>query len=323
MLLTNQTIHNRYYILGPLGQGGMGAVYLAEDHSLGRRCAIKENVPDPKASFQALAQMRQQFQAEASILAKLDHPNLPKVHDFFSIGGNEYIVMEYVEGENLHSLQEREEGPLQEQMVLGWANQILDALAYLHGQQPHPIIHRDIKPANIILTPQGKVSLVDFGLVKLLDPSNPRTATVMKGMGTAEYAPLEQYAGGVGHTDARTDIYSLGGTLYHLLTGEPPLDVHQRLLDPGRMPSPRQLNPLLSVSTDGALMKALEIHPNQRFSSVIAMRDAMKRMPDQSSSAVSPVAIEKTESPGLSLILPLLILGTPFAMLLLLGRCAS
>lgn len=323
MLLSDQTIHLRYRVLGPLGEGGMGTVYLAEDHLLGCSCAIKESVLDPKASPHVLAQMRHQFQAEARVLANLDHPNLPKVHDFFSFDGNEYIVMEYIEGENLHSLHERQKGPLNEQIVLAWADQILDALVYLHGQQPHPIIHRDIKPANIILTPQGKVSLVDFGLVKLLDPADPRTATAMKGMGTAEYAPLEQYAGGAGHTDARTDIYSLGGTLYHLLTGEPPLDVHQRLLDPGQMPSARQLNSMLSVRTDEALMKALEIHPNRRFSSAIDMRNAMQRLPDPSGTVKSSKLSDKDAASTLSLALPLLILAVPFIMLLLLGRCSS
>ncbi len=275
MLSIGQTLQNRYRIQGLLGQGGMGAVYLAEDLSLGRRCAIKENVPDPNASQQVLAQMRQQFQAEARILANLDHPNLPRVNDYFSFNGNEYIVMDYIEGENLHSLQQRQGGPLPEQAVLVWADQVLDALAYLHGQQPHPIIHRDIKPANIILTPQGKVKLVDFGLVKLLDPNDPRTATVMKGMGTPKYAPLEQYAGGQGHTDARTDIYSLGGTLYHLLTGVPPADVHQRILDPTRLAPPRRLNPALSPHVEASILKALEVHPRQRFQSAREMRQVL------------------------------------------------
>lgn len=322
-MLIGQTLHNRYRILGSLGQGGMGAVYLAEDSFLGRCCAIKENVPDPGASPQTLAQMRQQFQAEASAIANLDHPNLPRVHDFFSFGGNDYIVMEYVEGENLHCLQQGQGGPLPEETVLVWADQILDALVYLHGQQPYPIIHRDIKPANIILTPQGKISLVDFGLVKRLDSGDPRTATVMKGMGTAEYAPLEQYAGGAGHTDARTDIYSLGGTLYHLLTGVPPLEIHQRLLDPGRMPSPRRINPLVSARTDDALMKALEIHPDRRFSSAIELRRALVREPIKNVFVASPEPSGDAGTSGVSLILPLLILGVPFLALFLLGTCAS
>jgi len=221
-LAVGQLLQNRYCILRLLGQGGMGAVYLAEDTRLGRQRAVKENIPDPYANPQVLAQMRQQFQVEARILAALDHPNLPKVYDFFSDAGNEYMVMEYVEGDNLAALLQRQGGPLPERPVLLWADQVLDALEELHGQQPRPIIHRDIKPANIILTTKGRIKLVDFGLVKLFDPSNPGTATAMKGMGTPEYAPLEQYGKGAGHTDARSDIYSLGATLYHLLTGVSP-----------------------------------------------------------------------------------------------------
>ena len=246
-----QMLQARYRILGLLGQGGMGAVYLAEDTRLpGRRCAIKENVPDPNATPQALTQLRQQFLAEASILSRLDHPNLPKVSDYFTQANNEYLVMDYVEGENLQSVLDRtlqQTGrPLPEHFVLPWIDQVLDALEYLHGQQPYAIIHRDIKPSNIILTAQGKVKLVDFGLVKLLDPLRPGTATVVKGFGTPEYAALEQHAqGAYGHTDARTDIYALGATLYHLLTGAAPPDAVRLAVNPANLTPPRQANPAL------------------------------------------------------------------------------
>ena len=223
----------------------------------------------------ALAQIRRQFQAEASVLANLDHLNLPKVSDYFSDGGNEYIVMEYVEGEDLAGVLARHGGPLPEKPVLIWADQVLDALEYLHGQRPNPILHRDIKPANIILTPQGEIKLVDFGLVKLLDPNNPQTATVMKGMGTPEYAPLEQYAGGAGHTDGRSDIYAFGATLYHLLTNVKPPDVHQRLLDPTKLIPPRQIAPALSAATQAAVLKAIEVYPNGRFQAAHDFRQAL------------------------------------------------
>ena len=271
-LTAGQILQSRYRILRPLGQGGMGAVYLAEHTQLaGRRFAIKENVPDPNAGAQALAERRQQFNMEAQVLASLDHPHLPKVSDFFTEGGNEYLVMDYVEGQSLEVALEqhlRQQGkPLPEKPVLIWADQVLDALEYLHGQRPHPIIHRDIKPANIVLTPQGKAKLVDFGLVKLYDPGKPGTATVIQGMGTPEYTPLEQYGGGVQHTDARSDIYALGATLYHLLTGVAPPLVRDRLLDPTKLAPPRRLNPALSAGTEAALLKGLEIHPDQRFQS--------------------------------------------------------
>jgi len=275
-LAVGQLLQNRYCILRLLGQGGMGAVYLAEDTRLGRQRAVKENIPDPYANPQVLAQMRQQFQVEARILAALDHPNLPKVYDFFSDAGNEYMVMEYVEGDNLAALLQRQGGPLPERPVLLWADQVLDALEELHGQQPRPIIHRDIKPANIILTTKGRIKLVDFGLVKLFDPSNPGTATAMKGMGTPEYAPLEQYGKGAGHTDARSDIYSLGATLYHLLTGVAPPEVTQRILDPAKLAPPRQRNPALSPATEAAVLRAMEIHPDQRWQTASALRQALQ-----------------------------------------------
>ncbi|MEI2691323.1 MAG: bifunctional serine/threonine-protein kinase/formylglycine-generating enzyme family protein [Anaerolineae bacterium] len=280
-LTIGQTLQNRYRILSLLGQGGMGAVYLAEDLRLpGRRCAIKENVPDPQASPQVLAQLRQQFLAEASILAQLDHPSLPKVSDYFTVGGNEYLVMDFVAGENLQSVLDRwlqqHRQPLPERAVLPWFDQVLDALTYLHSQQPYAIIHRDIKPGNIILTPQGKVKLVDFGLVKLLDPLRPGTATVVKGMGTPEYAALEQHGqAAYGHTDARTDIYALGATLYHLLTGAAPPDAVQLAVKPGSLTPPRQANPALSAASETAILKALKTQPDQRFQSAAEMRTAL------------------------------------------------
>lgn len=273
-LAIGQIMHNRYRVLGPLGQGGMGAVYLAEDLVLGRRCALKENIPDPNASPQVLAQMRQQFQAEARVLARLDHPNLPKVHDYFSAWANEYIVMEYVEGENLASILNRQGGPLPEQVVLRWAYQLLDALAYLHSQHPNPIIHRDIKPANVILTPGGAIKLVDFGLVKLFDPNSPVTATGMRGMGTPQYAPPEQFIA-AGHTDARSDLFSLGAMLYHLLTGIAPADAYQRLAFPNLLSPPNQINPAISPSTNVAILRAIELQPDRRYQLAAEMRAAL------------------------------------------------
>jgi len=292
-LVIGQILQGRYRILRQLGQGGMGAVYLAEDLRLGSRCAVKESTPDPSASPQALAQLRQQFQLEARVLASLNHPNLPKVTDYFSEAGNEYLVMEYVEGEDLANALARHGKPLPEKPVLLWADQVLDALEYLHGRQPNPIIHRDIKPANIVLTPQGKVKLVDFGLVKLYDPNRPGTATAIQGKGTPEYTPLEQYGGSAQHTDARTDIYALGATLYHLLTGATPPLAIERVLDPSRLVPPRQLNPALSAATETALLKALALQPDQRFQSVREMRRALSRALTGMTPPVGPAPAHK------------------------------
>ncbi len=282
-LLTSGTIlHNRYRIICLLGQGGMGAVYLAEDMPQGNRwVAVKEMIPDPNANTHALAQARTQFWREAQVLMSLRHRNLPQVYESFAVGGSEYLVMQYIEGRNLPDIAvaDWQQGrALGESRVLGWAMQIMDALEYLHGQRPYPVLHRDIKPQNIILTPGGELYLVDFGLVKLLDPNNPQTMTALRGMGTPEYAPAEQYASAGVHTGPYSDIYALGATLYHLLTGQPPSTATDRLLPaPMNRPlvPPRQLNPAISPHVEQALVKALELAPADRFTSVTEMRRAL------------------------------------------------
>lgn len=245
----------------------MGSIYRAEDLRLpGRLCAIKEVQPDPGVSEDQQRQAQDQFLQEASILARLDHPNLPKVSDFFNQEGRDYLVMDYVPGNDLRQIVQENWGagtPIPEQKVLTWAEQILDALIYLHEHDP-PVLHRDIKPANIKLTPSNRIKLVDFGLVKLMEEDDARTITVVQGRGTALYTPLEQYGGDSGHTDARSDIYSLGATLYHLLTGQAPPSAKARFLTPGRLRQPRELNPQISRVVSEAVMWAIEMHPDDR-----------------------------------------------------------
>jgi serine/threonine protein kinase len=268
-------LRDRYKIIELVGQGGMGAIYKAEDLRLaGRYCAIKEVHPEPRASSSMLTQAREQFYREASTLARLDHPNLPKVSDYFSEGDCDYLVMDFVPGQELKEIvdEARRQGRfLDEKEVLTWADQLCQALEYLHGQDP-PVLHRDIKPSNIKLTPAGTIKLVDFGLVKLLVPDDARTITILQGRGTVQYTPLEQYGGDTGHTDVRSDIYSLGTTLYHLLTGQPPPDAKQRFLEPGSLPLPRSLNPNLSPQTERVLLRAMEMHPDQRPDSMAEFR---------------------------------------------------
>ncbi|MDQ3249169.1 MAG: serine/threonine protein kinase, partial [Chloroflexota bacterium] len=194
-------LRKRYEIIELVGQGGMGAVYKASDRRLeGRICAAKEvlpNLAENATSEQELEQIAQQFRTEASVLARLDHPNLPKVSDYFSNGTREYLVMDFVAGRDLQEiLQEtrRQNEFLSEEQVLGWATQLLDALEYLHTQDP-PVLHRGIKPSNIKVTPRGDIKLVDFGLVKVLMQDETRTVTVVQGRGTVAYTPLEQYGG--------------------------------------------------------------------------------------------------------------------------------
>ena len=259
-------LRKRYQVNKIIGQGGMGCIYLADDLRLeGRLCAIKEVEYDRALPEEMLDEARNQFQREATVLARLDHPNLPKVSDFFSISDHDYLVMDFVPGKDLRQLmmEARQNGTfLPEAEVLDWASQLADALKYLHTQDP-PIVHRDIKPSNLKLTPSGLVKLVDFGLVKTLAPGEV-TITILQGQGTALYTPLEQYGGDSGHTDARSDIYAFGGTLYHLLTNEPPVNVRDRFLDPDALPPIRQINPAISSRTERAVHWALRLHPEDR-----------------------------------------------------------
>jgi serine/threonine-protein kinase len=217
-------LKERYIIRKVIGRGGMGSIFLSEDNRLpGRLCAIKEVEHGPDLSDSLRSQGRDQFYREASVLARLDHPNLPKVSDYFSEDEHDYLVMDFVPGNDLKTLMDesrRRNKLLDIQDVMQWATQLLDALEYLHCQEP-PVIHRDIKPSNLKVTPSGLIKLVDFGLVKQMAPDE-MTITVIQGRGTAHYTPLEQYGGDTGHTDPRSDIYSFGATLYHLLTNTPP-----------------------------------------------------------------------------------------------------
>lgn len=277
-LKPEKVLRSRYRIVEIVGQGGMGSIYRAEDLRLaGRFCAIKEIQVDPNSSPRQQEQAREQFHREASILARLDHPNLPKVSDFFSEGNRDFLVMDFVPGADLRQKIEeaRSQGRfIPEEQVLDWAAQLCDALHYLHTQNP-PVVHRDIKPANIKLTPEGVIKLVDFGLVKIMVPDDARTITVVQGRGTAFYTPLEQYGGDTGHTDPRSDIYSLGATLYHLFTNEPPAEAKTRFLQPNALTPPRDINPQLSPRLERAVLWALAMHPEDRPATIRELREVL------------------------------------------------
>ncbi|MFZ5908496.1 MAG: serine/threonine protein kinase [Chloroflexota bacterium] len=272
-----EVLRGRYQIRERIGQGGMGCIYLAEDLRLsGRLCAVKEVRYDRALPEKILQQAREQFFREATVLARLDHPNLPKVSDFFYIGPRDYLVMDYVPGNDLRDLMleaRRHKTFLLEKDVLRWANQLADALTFLHNQQPS-IVHRDIKPSNLKLTPNGLLKLVDFGLVKIMAPEEI-TITIIHGQGTALYTPLEQYGGDGLHTDVRSDIFAFGATLYHLLTNEPPADARKRFLLPESLLPPRQVNPSLSLRTERAVLWAMALHPDERPSSIEILRQAL------------------------------------------------
>lgn len=263
-LTQGQVLNNRYRIVRLLGQGGFGAVYRAWDMNLNIPVALKENLNvTPEAV--------RQFEREARFLASLRHEGLPFVIDHFSLANQgQYMVMQYIEGNDLQQLLDQNPSGLPEAQVLPWFEQVCEALIYLHQQSP-PVIHRDIKPANIKITPEGRAVLVDFGIAKQYKPGHQ--TTVGARAVTQGFSPPEQYGGG--STDIRSDIYSLGATLYAALTGKIPTDSLQRSLG-AQFLTPRQLNPNISPHLEQAILRAMEPDPQHRFQQVSEFRRALQ-----------------------------------------------
>src|SRR6266508_1571322 len=246
-------LHKRYRIVEILGQGGMGSVYRAVDENLGVDVAVKENLFTTD-------EYARQFRLEAVILANLRHANLPRVTDHFVIGDQgQYLVMDYIEGEDLRQRMERMGNITEDEAILIGAA-LCDALAYLHTRKP-PILHRDIKPGNVKITPDGHIFLVDFGLAKVLHGSQA-TTTGARAM-TPGYSPPEQY--GTARTDPRTDIYSLGVTLYAALSGIIPEDGLARAIDNTQLTPLRKRNSKVSRRLAASIEKAMGIDPADRF----------------------------------------------------------
>ena len=264
-LTPGQILQSRYRVIALLAQGGFGAVYQGWDDNLGKHIAIKENLDTSP-------EVQRQFQHEALILSNLSHPNLPHVTDhFFIVGLGQYLVMDFVEGDDLQTMLNRVQHPLPEAQVLAWIDQVCDALEYLHAQNP-PVIHRDIKPANIKITPQGRAVLVDFGISKIYDPQL-RTTVGARAV-TPPYSPPEQYGQEI--TDPRSDIYALGATLYTLLTGQEPPESVVRVSNGLPLTPLRQLIPSLSPYVDAAVVRACEVNRSQRFQTVPDFRQALR-----------------------------------------------
>lgn len=260
-LEVDSLLNDRYRIQGQLGKGGMGAVYLAFDETLEIRVAVKENLNlNPESE--------RQFRREATLLAGLRHPNLPRVTDHFILNDRQYLVMDYIEGMDLHARAAQQPPSLAE--VLQWADALCDALAYLHSRKP-PVIHRDIKPANIKLQPNGNVVLVDFGIAKIFEQA--QTTTGARGL-TPGFSPPEQYGGQ--RTDARSDQYSLAATVYSLLTGRKPADSVQRMLRKEMLKPIRELNPAVPEHVEAALARALALDKDERFPDIRVFRAALR-----------------------------------------------
>lgn len=250
----NTLLHTRYRIIEILGQGGMGSVYSAVDENLGNTVAIKENLFTTD-------EYARQFRLEAVILANLKHPNLPRVYDHFVLGDlGQYLVMDFIEGEDLRQRMERQ-GTISEDDAVQIGASICDALTFLHSRKP-PILHRDIKPGNVKITPEGHIFLVDFGLAKVFQNAGQATTTGARAM-TPGYSPPEQY--GTARTDPRTDIYSLGATLYASLCGVIPEDGLARAMDNAQLTPLRKRNSNVSRRVAAAIEKAMAIDPSDRF----------------------------------------------------------
>ncbi len=266
-------LQNRYLIVRQLGRGGMGAVYEAVDQRLGITVALKETLSSEPS-------MRKQFEHEARLLAGMQHPALPRVSDHFVEGNRAFLVMQFIGGVDLARIIAQQPGPFPRDQVVAWADQLLDALVYLHSRD-REVIHRDIKPHNLKLTSTGQIALLDFGLAKA-QPSDPSVTSSQAFFGyTRHYAPLEQIQDQ--RTDPRSDIYALGATLYHLLTGIKPPDAMVRAsalisAQPDPLKPADQIHAAVGPQISAILQKAMAQTPEERYATAQEFREAFRRM---------------------------------------------
>lgn len=296
MIEPNTLLQNRYHVVRKLGQGGMGAVYLATDQRFGSSVALKQTLVHGDTFHKA-------FEREAKLLNNLKHAALPHVIDYFREGEGEFLVMEFIPGEDLASMLRTHRQPFNVADVLQWADQLLDLLDYLHSHEP-PIVHRDIKPENLKLTPRGAIVLLDFGLAKGSLEVMQATRASIVGY-TPSYAPLEQIRGT--GTDPRSDLYALAATLFHLVTNHLPPDALMRAdaIVNGR-PDPlrpaNEFNPLVPAAGAAVLYSAMALRTGDRPVSASAMRIALKQavLGDQSTiplgGSTSPVGRSTSRS---------------------------
>jgi serine/threonine protein kinase len=272
MIEPQTLLQNRYLVIRQIGQGGMGAVYIATDQRFGSTVALKE-------TFFTDVSLRKAFEREAILLNRLRHPALPRVSDHFLEDEGQFLVMEFIPGDDLSEMLKQQGGAFPLKEVLGWADQLLDALDYLHTQEP-PVIHRDIKPQNLKLTSRGQIILLDFGLAKGT-PSQVSKITQSRSVFgySRNYAPIEQIQGT--GTDPRSDLYSLAATLYHLMSGFTPPDALTRATDVlnGQSDPLRPGNEVHSQITPTVaqvLMRAMSQNAGHRPQSAAAMREELR-----------------------------------------------
>ncbi|MBE5904971.1 MAG: serine/threonine protein kinase [Pseudobutyrivibrio sp.] len=250
MLKIGSVIDGKYKILNRIGQGGMSTVYLAMNERANKQWAVKEIRKTDSSEF---AVTLASIKTETELLKNLSHPNLPSIADIIDYEGSILVVMDYIEGNTL-SLAVKDYGPQPQEYVIEWAKQLCNVLGYLHSQEP-PIIYRDLKPGNIMLRPDGRLVLIDFGTARRYKVENIEDTTCL---GTRGYAAPEQF-GGQGQTDARTDIYCLGSTMYHLLTGKNPSE------PPYEMYPIRYWDDRFSQGLEKIILKCTQLDPNKRY----------------------------------------------------------
>lgn len=274
LLPVDTILQSRYRVTGHLGRGGMGAVYEAIDLRLGHTVALKQTLTNDEGQWK-------QFEREARLLAGLNHPALPRVSDYFTEGHRAFFVMQFIEGCDLAEIIAQQPGPLPRASVIAWADQLLDSLIYLHTHE-RQIIHRDIKPHNLKITGRGQIVLLDFGLAKTqsADASSTVSCTSVFGY-TPRYAPLEQIQD-LG-TSPQSDIYALGATLYHLLTGVKPPDALTRATAlvsarPNPLKPADEVVEAVGVELAAILTRAMAQNPNDRYATAAEFREDLRRI---------------------------------------------
>ena len=283
---------NRYAVQSVVGIGGMGAVYCARDlhfPNVDKRVAVKEMINLARDPIIHDTIVRN-FEREANILATLNHPSIPRIYDYFSQDDRSYLIIEFIEGQDLEAILSDSKEFLPEAQVVNWAIELCDVISYLHNNKPEPIIFRDIKPSNIMVNNHGHIQLVDFGIARTFHTGQKGTM-----IGTEGYSPPEQYKG---EATQRADIYALGATLHHLLTKrdprlEPPFSFEERKIRP--------INPSISGELEQVIYKALNYDPDKRYASAEEMKEALlgsarktgilQKIP----AAMKPIAHEKSE----------------------------
>ncbi len=290
LLETGTVLDDTYRIVKLLGKGAMGNVYVIERIKDDKTFVAKELIfssetgPEPETAWEI-------FRREAEFMMKFEHPGIPRMHGTFTQDGREYLIMDFIEGKNLEEIINSSELPLNEKDAVKWAIELAEIIDYLHNAFHKPVVYRDLKPSNIIIAPEGKVKLVDFGIVRYY---NPDKNTDTFSYGSPGYAPPEQYKGR-GQTTPQTDVFALGVILYQMLTKYDPT------LKPFHFPPPGALNLSLSVELEDIIKKAIQLDPMKRYISMAEFKEVLEKYRVKSrypSSAKKISAPPKNETPA-------------------------